>query len=143
MGATMVEELRKSKRKEEGTLSAEKVKYGDWLSYQGRNVQVIANNHYTAIVKDSQGVITCTHYEDLEPITLTQSIFENNGWDYWDEEYVKEYELFKMVIDECFPLTFSVGVKEHLDWVHICNIYYVHELQHILSALKINDNIRL
>ena len=143
MGKTMECKLEESERKEARTLSAEKVKYGDWLSYQERIVQVVANNHYTAIVKDDQGIISCAHYQDLEPLKLSDAIFADNGWSYADEEYTKEYKWFKMCIDMLYPELYSVGVSSHLDYVHLTNIYYVHELQHILTTLRTNDNIRL
>lgn len=140
----MESKFKESKREAESKLSAEKIEYGDWVSYQGRRVKVIANNHYTAIVEDEEGVISCVHYPDLSPIKLTEAIFEANGWNYWCDQFTKEYTWFTIVVDRFQSLCeLCVGLRSEREYVHICNIRYVHELQHLLSTLKTKDNIKL
>ncbi len=76
--------------------------------------------------------------ENVKPIPLTEKILEENGWRYNRAclDFISSTESLKVYNDGK-----DYGVKKFSQF--ICKINYVHQLQHILWALGINDNLKV
>lgn len=116
------------------------LKIGDWVSYEGEPIQIEDTINYLYI--DGYHTGRC-RTEELEPIPLTVEILEKNGWKHDTDEYKhywkREHITFSMFINTPFsPFRFYYD-----DCCTIRNIKYVHELQHILWAFGLNDDITL
>lgn len=116
---------------------------GDWIhnNYTNENYQVWPA-FFTQATNFGKRLDATFEDVNIEPIPLTPSILEKNGWVenlYSDESYVNE-EL------ECLPLV--VGVDGNKWWWHVgaelvIPINYVHELQHALRLCGIEKEIVL
>ena len=77
-------------------------------------------------------------FDELSPIPLTSEILEKNGWEKGDWCFMKGLLELIPFADKTKGLGFSIykGVRIH-------NIEYVHQLQHILWALGMDDNLKI
>lgn len=106
-----------------------KARYGNILKIVGigqASCSVLNNEKYT---------ISDIYSNDLFPIPLTEEILEKNGFiHYKDNE-----DDFWHIPEECFGLDVIDGSLQYLKK----KIKSVHDLQHILWALGMDDNLKI
>ena len=85
------------------------------------------------------GLIWC-HFDELSPIPLTEEILEKNGWkkgmDGTQCYYFEKYCIRKAYPKEEKWMLFLVDL-------FVTSFKHTHELQHILWALGIKDNLKI
>ena len=75
---------------------------------------------------------------EIEPIPLTPEILEKNGWEHQDDVYFKEYSHRKLVvIDE------KACIINESCSLFLCKVEFVHQLQHLLFGLGVNEEMNL
>ena len=127
-------------------MKATELKIGDWVAYKGKPAKIHALDS-PCIYVDADGEIWGTLEDDgdISPIPLTDKILEENGWQ-WDKRNY-DWRLKNLAV-----APYDIAGKEHLavyvhndpDIVNICDdICHVHELQHILWALGLDDNLKI
>ena len=86
-----------------------------------------------------------SHFDELSPIPLTEKILKKNGWhNYYDNELTNPkfaYIHASFSIDE--NEWYIMARQDASGDTFLANIKYVHELQHILWALKIDDSLSI
>ncbi len=123
-------------------MNATELKLEDWVAYKGEPAKVYAldlpiiyvitkdEEHYGAFADDKDKCIA--------PILLTKEILAKNGWTYYGTqrywEYQGEYE---------FTLVHRTGKGFEIEQVPYITFQYVHELQHILWALGMDDDLKI
>lgn len=121
---------------------------GDWVRYRDREWQVCSLYQFTEEVglwrKDSQ---LCETITDIQPIRITTEILEKNGLEFIDDG--NDAIIFlccdmywaRLCVGDCF---WSIGVhsKDRLDAV-MCDVKYVHQLQHALRLARVGKEIVL
>lgn len=103
-------------------------------------------------------------FSELKPIQLTKEILEKNGFEnipyagidcneiwllhemaYYGKSFplnTDDIMLRCSISEQCWLIFFNIG-GIHSDFRTITNIYYVHELQHLLRLCKIDKKIEL
>ena len=122
-------------------MKAKELKLGDCVSYKGK-VAKIHSIDSPCIYVDVDDEIWGTLEDDdeLSPIPLTEEILEKNGW---REGVLKTGE--QCYIDGWFYLSqtderyWQFGHGDH----YLTTIEYIHELQHILWALGMDDDLKI
>lgn len=115
------------------------IKIGDYFTVNGEVVKVQETEFNLCGIWDSQEIFHVVECEKLEPIPLTEEIFEKNGWEKCDDG-VGYYLGHLLLIPAHGQFEIYVCGRRHI-WLR--NVAYVHELQHILWALGIDDNLKL
>ena len=72
------------------------------------------------------------------PISLTLSILEKNGWEHKDDVYFKEYPYRKLVV-----MDNKVYIINESCSLFLCEVKYVHELQHLLFGLGLKSEMEV
>ena len=120
-------------------MKAIELKLGDCVSYKGK-VAKIHSIDSPCIYVDVDDEIWGTPEDDdeLSPIPLTEEILEKNGWEKGDWCLMKGLLELIPFADKTKGLGFSIykGVRIH-------NIEYVHQLQHLLWALGMDDDLKI
>ena len=120
------------------------LKIGDLVKCHTANVEIIEIHQTASIVRD---IAYGTEFEEynnhLEPIPLTKEILEKNGWiehyiNEWTNPNFANFHAWSYDKKE-WTITARNGKTE--DNVLVDDIKYVHELQHILWALNIDDSL--
>lgn len=92
---------------------------------------------------------SCAWVKDIVPIPLTVEILKENGWEF--TEYYKDEDGFDWFIfskDGILPDLYYYPADKDFS-VFVCReevfpyLKFVHQLQHILWALEINDNMKV
>ena len=93
------------------------------------------------VQKSDVDVCRCLVKEEIEGIHLTPEILEKNGW---EQEYYAPiiYNHTGHDIEISFLLT-SKRCLVLLNDISLCEIQYVHQLQHILWALGEDANLKI
>ncbi len=93
------------------------------------------------VQKNDVDVCRCLVKEEIEGIRLTPDILEKNGW---EQEYYAPiiYGHIGHDIEISFLQT-SKRCSVLLNDISLCEIQYVHELQHILWALGEDANLKI
>ena len=124
-------------------MEATKLRIGDLVSVDGEPLKIAETDltYFTAWKKDG---VFCGKigYEAAEPIALTEEMLRKSGW-----RYSKAFNDWEVLNDARCPRLYE-GVKR---WFvrpkggnyDLCAIRYVHELQHLLWALGIDDDLKL
>ncbi len=120
-------------------MKATELKLGDWVYTKNpitcEDMPCKVKWIHPILVDGYKTVIPC---EEISPIPLTKEILEKNGWTfygtqrYW--EYQNKYE---------FTLVHRNGKGFEIEQVPYITFQYVHELQHILWALGMKDNMKI
>lgn len=119
------------------------LKIGDIVGYKDANipvtVQAVLKYQVVCINED-----TSVFAEDLTPIPLTEEILKKNTSVKvaWGEDFSYEIRTTNKESLSFFSYDNGRWVVEFGD-VEIATIRYVHELQHILWALDMDDNITI
>ena len=120
-------------------MKAKELKLGDCVSCKGK-VAKIHSIDSPCIYVDVDDEIWGTLEDDdeLSPIPLTEKILEKNGCEKGDWCLMKGLLELIPFADKTKGLGFSIykGVRIH-------NIEYVHQLQHLLWALGMDDDLKI
>lgn len=115
------------------------IKIGDWFEFSEGRGQISLIYGDTVTINTYQPDIA-----ELKPIPLTKEILEKNGWIYrkdklrWDGW--KKNSL--LLVQKKLHNTFTVFIENLADSIEFHNINYVHELQHLLWTLGLDDNLK-
>lgn len=101
---------------------------------------------------EDKGFLPCECFawvKDIVPIRLTTDIIEKNGWEFIDGNFDEdrfEWHIFSK--DGILPDLYYYPADKDFS-VFVCQeevfpyLKFVHQLQHILWALEINDNMKV
>ena len=121
----------------------------DWVMFDNELLQV-SEVLKDGICANNDTAFGCYHFENLEPILLTEAILQKNGFKHLDisspkdtiNQFVWRYSTDSQNID----LSYNKWTKDYmLDSfrIHLFPIIYVHELQHALHMGGIEKKIEL
>lgn len=96
---------------------------------------------------DNSGILMSAFVEDLQPIPITAEVLENNGLEYIDDGndevifFCCDMFWARLCVGDTF---WQVGIhsEDRLDAV-VCDVKYIHELQHALRLAKVGKEIVL
>lgn len=121
------------------------LKIGDLIEWDGRHCIVDCIPEDVCRVVATDYIATWfAPVKDLNPIQLTEEILRKNGW--VEEPKYREWK-HPLRPNICLAKWYGTdgtkywGFGAGTDVTYIHDIRYVHELQHILSALGKDDNI--
>lgn len=120
-------------------MTQKELKIGDWVLVDGNPVMLDELPDDTLTFYNSEtGFCKDYDYYDLRPVPLTKEILEKNGWIYYETqnywEYTGKFE---------FTLVYSESKGFTIEQVPHKTFQSVHELQHILWALGVDDNMTI
>ena len=125
------------------------LKLGDWVLAGGSPIKIdelVEGIDALTIYDDETNEIENYSYDDLSPIPLTEEILEKNGWKEDDEIWGIDYTFGHLHI-EFFSngkeIEAMVSVTDDRDVCCLRQIKYIHELQHILWALGMDDDLKI
>ena len=106
---------------------------GDW----------VYNSYHRKYIQWSYGEMFCPNGnpvigKDLQPIPLTPEILEKNGFNFCNSSEYDNIREGWMICDKC---ELSVIDGKYYQYMYDCDIpvKYVHELQHALRLMGLND----
>ncbi len=121
-------------------MKATELKLGDWVDYKGEAAQI--HEFLEDVVWLLNGSVPAL-MEDIEPLPLTPEILEKNGWrkdldaPLWTLDCLG---LYWYAAGEHYELCIIRGYIQAI--VHI-EVRDVHELQHLLWALGVDDDLKI
>lgn len=127
-------------------MEATDLKMGDWVLYKDKEpVKIVELGLAMCSICDKDGDIYGEFYYDVDndyftPIPLTEEILEKNGWKKQDKEYINEEDGLSIKITRGLYMV-SLIVGE--DRILLNDYEYVHQLQHLLWALGLDDNLKI
>lgn len=103
----------------------------DWVKSNGRFVQIESNDTHICCIRD-RGNIIVRRYNEIAPIRLTKEILEQNKgtWQAGIHLYPNGKD-------------WVVGIGNAYQSLEVMTIHFVHELQHIIWALGMDDNFKM
>lgn len=134
-------------------MRAKDIKTGDWVAYDGHNVKVTSVSQQLCILKGEQLTYSVAP-KGICGIRLTEDILERNGW-----AFDQSQRCWALAIDErdgvflkAIPYddgsaydNTSYFIDKEVDYERVLlnDIHYVHELQHLLWALGLDDKMKV
>lgn len=125
-------------------MKAQELKIDDWVLVNGEPVALdeLPNDALT-FYNSETGFCKDYDYKDLKPIPLTKEILEKNGW-----EYSQPYNDWTYLVGDVKEFCIYEGgrgfiIKQSNSITDLHTIAWVHELQHILWALGVDDNMTI
>ena len=125
------------------------LKLGDWVLAGGSPIKIdelVEGIDALTIYDDETNEVKDYSYDDLFPIPLTEGILEKNGWKEDDEIWGIDYTFGHLHI-EFFSngkeIEAMVSVTDDRDVCCLRQIKYIHELQHLLWAMEIDDDLKI
>ena len=125
------------------------LKLGDWILAGGSPIKIdelVEGIEALTVYDDETNEIENYFYDDLSPIPLTEEILEKNGWKEDDEIWGIDYTFGHLHI-EFFSngkeIEAMVSVTDDRDVCCLRQIKYIHELQHLLWALGMDDDLNI
>ena len=128
-------------------MKAKELKIGDLITCYGEILKVASCDMFMCSAWDENNDL-CDHinYDDLFPIPLTSEILEKNGWKEDDEIWGIDSTFGHLHI-EFFSngkeIEAMVSVTDDRDVCCLRQIKYIHQLQHLLWALGIGDDLKI
>ncbi len=123
-------------------MKATELKLEDWVAYNGEPAKVYALDLPIIYVRtkddENYGVFADDKDKCVAPIPLTNEILEKNGWTYYETQRYWEYRCKYE-----FTLVHRNGQGFEIEQVPYITFRYVHELQHILWALGMDDSLKI
>lgn len=120
-------------------MTSKELKVGDWVSYKGDNYLITDSSDDDMVTITNEDNFDTRRVKELKPIPIIGVTLENNGWKH-HINYGRHYYT-KGTIDLCSikdnGYTFIVSNQA------IKHIHYVHELQNLLWALGLEDELKL
>ena len=130
-------------------MKAKELKIGDWVLAGGSPIKIdelVEGIDALTLYDDETNEIENYSYDELSPIPLTEEILEKNGWRENDEIWGIDYAFGHLHI-EFFSngkeIEAMVSVTDDRDVCCLRQIKYIHELQHILWALGMDDDLKI
>ena len=130
-------------------MKAKELKIGDWVLAGGSPIKIdelVEGIDALTLYDDETNEIENYSYDELSPIPLTEEILEKNGWRENDEIWGIDYAFGHLHI-EFFSngkeIEAMVSVTDDRDVCCLRQIKYIHELQHILWALGMDDELKI
>ena len=124
-------------------MNIQDLKIGDCVLYKDEPYKIWSLNGTVACIEPKRGVLV----ESLTPILLTFDILTKCGWSHLHDEIRTlpfDFGTLNVVYDKSTGIyIISVSAKDKVDTVVLRRVKYVHELQHVLWVLGIEDNIKL
>ncbi len=135
-------------------MRVQELKIGDWVMHNGVPDIVVGtdlNDEHGLLLHDTPYALV----ENIEPIPITEEILEKNGWKqekenaWYDEKnsiLIRVCELYGEFI--CYLRDYVLKEDSDDDYddtkdTLLIRVKWVHELQHILWALGIDDNLKI
>ncbi len=103
----------------------------DWVKSNGRSVQIESNGIDFCHIKDGE-IITVRRYNEIRPIRLTKEILEQNKGTWQADIHLTPN-----------GKDWVVGIGNAYLSLEVMTIRFVHELQHIIWALGMDDNFKI
>ena len=122
-------------------MKAIELKLGDLVSCHGEILKVAFCGMFMCSAWDeNEDLCDDINYDDLTPIPLTSEILEKNGWEK-DMDGTQCYYFDKYCIRKAHP-------KEERWMLFLADLFvtsfkHAHELQHLLWALGIDDDLKI
>lgn len=115
-------------------------KRGDWILFKDKPTKVQTIDRLTLTVGLDINSVKTVRCKDIKPIILTRDILANNGWDCDGFVCTKG-----IVTIEFIPKNEGeVGIISHRDDVSCLGVVmYLHELQHFLWSLHLDDTFSI
>ncbi len=120
-------------------MKATELKIGDWVSYKGKPAKICSLDMFAGC--GVYEVDEMSSDDRLDPLPLTAEILEKNGWIYNDE-----YNLyFLQGMLHAYLKETKSGFLLYTENLSIpsATYNYVHQLQHLLWALGIDDDLKI
>ncbi len=120
-------------------MKAKELKIGDYFFIENTPVKIktLADGDISVV---KYGEVAPANISDLIPLPLTSEILEKNGW--LDGHWCWRLMYLVLVPQDSNTFGFTIDKGDgHSVIVH--NIKYIHELQHILWALGIDDDLKI
>ena len=126
-------------------MKAKELKIGDWVSFADVPVKVKDIKPKSVVLDisrfddcmDKEG---CAELGDIRPIPLTSEILEKNGWK--ERKYSE-----RIAYENGWYELFRVGQEGAWAFCHyddfLTAIKHIHELQHLLWALGMDDDLKI
>ncbi len=118
------------------------LKVGDWVSFEGKPFQIYDLSRDVVWYDEGASSVLM---EEIEPIKLTEEILEKNGWQKVRiNPFYTAYFEYKFVHEE--KLTFYMKMDDkaiYHDFFERAQIPFVHQLQHLLWALGMDNDLKL
>ena len=128
-------------------MNIQDLKIGDYVLYKDKIYKVWSLNGTIACIEPKRGRIRGVLIEELTPMPLNFDILTKCGWSHRHDEMCAlpfDFGSLNVVYDKRFDeYLISVSAKNTFDTVLFRNVSYIHELQHVLWTLGIEDNIKL
>ena len=125
------------------------LKLGDWVLVGGSPIKIdelVEGIDTLSVYDDETNEIKDYSYDELTPIPLTEEILEKNGWREDDEIWDIDYTFGQLHI-EFFSngkeIEAMVSVTDGRDVCCLRLIKHIHELQHLLCALGMDDDLKI
>ena len=129
-------------------MKATELRIGDWVAFADLPVKVKEVKQDGVCVDlscfdNSKGEQGYAAFEDLSPTPLTKEILEKNGWrkdadaTLWVLGYLG---LYWFMVDGYYELCYADGCMKPIAQTRV---EYVHQLQHLLWALGIGDDLKI
>ena len=122
-------------------MRATELKIGDWVAYKGKTAKIHALDS-PCIYVDADNEIWGTLEDDgdISPIPLTEEILEKNGWRVGLLEtgkpcYINGWTYLSKIDERHWHL----GYEDHC----LAIIEFIHQLQHFLWALGMDDDLKI
>ncbi len=128
-------------------MKATELKAGDWVLHtiHGEEavdrIESIPNQKYAWL--DWREGEMFAYTRDLSPIPLTEEILKENGWVKMTDCMVYNLNGGTLIADNFKMPYWSIEKAFNGDIVPLCKIQHVHQLQHLLWALGLDDNLKL
>ena len=130
-------------------MKVKELKIGDWVLAGGSPIKIdelVEGIDALTLYDDETNEIENYSYDDLSPIPLTSEILEKNGWKEDDEIWGIDSTFGHLHI-EFFSngkeIEAMVSVTDDRDVCCLRQIKYIHELQHLLWALGMDDDLKI
>ena len=130
-------------------MKVKELKIGDWVLAGGSPIKIdelVEGIDALTLYDDETNEVKDYSYDDLSPIPLTSEILEKNGWKEDDEIWGIDNAFGQLHI-EFFSngkeIEAMVSVTDNRDVCCLKQIKHIHQLQHILWALGMDDDLKI
>lgn len=128
-------------------MNIQDLKIGDHVMYKDDPYKVRSLNGTIACIEPVYGKLRGVLVESLTPTPITFDILTQRGWSHLHDEIRTlpfDFGTLNVVYDKSTGIyIISVSAKDKADTVVLRRVKYVHELQHVLWALGIEENLKL
>lgn len=123
------------------------LKIGDYVLYKNDPYKIWSLNGTIACIEPKQGRVMGALVESLVPIPLTFDILTRSGWSRTaDEMCSMPFAFGRLNVVDCVDFDYYVIAIDSMKPANLAvlrRVKYIHELQHVLWALGVEDNIKL